>query len=269
MNKFLKFLAVFLVGLLTSNVYAQVGNVILAKGDVYLVNQDNQTRPLQRHSTISEGDTLITATDGEVQIRFTDNTVLALRASSRFKIDEYHAQTKTLITLYSGGFRSFGHADKSSYQINTLNVNIAVHSSHFEVVVEDDELYVGAYNGEVTLKNASGRVNLGRDNAFSYALVQTPKGQIQGLFQPPTILTQALVTKANAPAFSNEEIKADHGAAIQDQDEDIWKIEYLVANDISPPEQPRPLITVVKPEIQRLKLQSQSTELAITELNNL
>ena len=94
-----------------TQVMANIGTIIIAKGEVYALDTAQKSRALERRSAVLEGDTLVTGANGEIQVRFNDNAILALRAGSRLKISEYHGALndrpeQVLMELLSGGFRT-------------------------------------------------------------------------------------------------------------------------------------------------------------------
>ncbi|MBU2862449.1 FecR family protein [Reinekea forsetii] len=277
MNKLIQLVTVILISVMATTAFAQVGKVIIAKGETYAVDATSQSRTIKRRSVILEGDTLITGADGEVHIRFNDNAILALRANSQLKINEYHGQSngqpeKVLMELLSGGFRtitgSFGKSNKEAYQIKTPNASIGIRGTNYEAVISGPDLVVGVYDGGVKLQNPSGTLNLGLDSAFSFAKVASPQGPIQGLVQPPAELTEALTVSTNdvAPATDSEEGDNSEQANVQEEDDDALNIENVAIEEESAPTQPAPIETAVRPILNPLKTLSQSTEQAIEKL---
>jgi len=227
---------------------ANVGKVIIAKGDTFALDNTNNSRPLKRRSEILEGDTLITGPNSEIHIRFNDNAILALRADSQLKISEYHSneggqQEKVLMELLSGGFRTitgtFGKSDKEAYQIRTPQASIGIRGTNYEAILTNNTLIVGVYKGGVKLQNDSGVINLGRDSAYSFARVASPTTAIKGLLEAPKELSKPLATSFKAPAEPNEEADKEKTAQIQEEDESLL-IENLFENNESAPATARP-----------------------------
>ncbi|PTY37017.1 hypothetical protein BGP77_06960 [Saccharospirillum sp. MSK14-1] len=189
-------LLVLLTVLVPLNSWAAAGKVVIAAGDVFAVDAQDQRRALQRRSDIFEGDTLVTGADGRLQLRFEDNAILALRADSQLRISEYHGATDTqservLMDLLGGGFRtisgSFGKSERDAYQVRTPNASIGIRGTHYEAVFQSETLTVGVYEGGIVLTNDQGSLNLGLDSDFVFAQVQA--GNLpQGLLNPPANL---------------------------------------------------------------------------------
>ncbi|WP_108124717.1 FecR family protein [Saccharospirillum mangrovi] len=222
-------LQLFLVGLLLAlplPLYAAAGKVVIAAGDVYAVNAQNERRPLQRRADVFEGDTLITGTDGRLQLRFEDNAILALRADSQLRISEYHGASDTqpervLMDLLGGGFRtisgSFGKSERDAYQVRTPNASIGIRGTHYEAVFESNTLSVGVYEGGIVLTNDQGSLNLGLDSEFVFAQVQA--GNLpQGLLNPPANLNVPNTPQTDEEGEESDEEESDDGSDESDGD---------------------------------------------------
>ncbi|WP_108124715.1 FecR family protein [Saccharospirillum mangrovi] len=206
-------LLLLLVLLTPAPLWAAAGKVVIATGDVFAVNAQEQRRLLQRRSDVFEGDTLITGADGTLQLRFEDNAILALRANSQLRISEYHGADgaqgeRVLMDLLAGGFRtisgSFGKTDRDAYQVRTPTASIGIRGTHYEAVFDSNTLSVGVYEGGISVTNELGTINLGLDSDFLYAQVQS--GALpQGLLNPPANLNVPNTPQADAPPADDGE----------------------------------------------------------------
>ena len=188
-----------------TQVMANIGTIIIAKGEVYALDTAQKSRALERRSAVLEGDTLVTGANGEIQVRFNDNAILALRAGSRLKISEYHGALndrpeQVLMELLSGGFRTItgtlGKSDKEAYQIRTPKASIGIRGTNYEAVLTGADLVIGVYQGGIRLENELGSLNLGLDSPFSFAQVAGPQAPIQGQLEAPKALSTPLSTLA-------------------------------------------------------------------------
>lgn len=181
-----------------TTLWAAAGKVVIASGDVFAIDVQDQRRELQRRADVFEGDTLFTGANSQLQLRFEDNAILALRANSQLRISEYHGASEAhseqvLMDLISGGFRtisgSFGKSERDAYQVRTPNASIGIRGTHYEAVFQLDTLILGVYEGGISVRNEQGELDLGLDSGFVFAEVQansTPRG----LLNPPDILNQ-------------------------------------------------------------------------------
>ena len=222
--------------------FASVGKVIIAKGDTFAIDATSNSRLLSRRSDILEGDTLITGANSEIHIRFEDNAVLALRADSKLKINEYHSNSngqaeQVLMELLSGGFRtisgSFGKSDKDAYQIRTPNASIGIRGTNYEAVLSGNRLIVGVYQGGISLKNQFGSMNLGIDSAFSFAQVSGQSASFEGLLEAPAELSAPLTTSFNAAPTENDEASEEVTANVQNEDDELL-VENLFDDETTP-----------------------------------
>ncbi|MFG1497252.1 FecR family protein [Saccharospirillum sp. HFRX-1] len=188
--------------LLPTPLWAAAGKVVIAAGDVFAVNAQNQRRLLQRRDNVFEGDTLITGANSNLQLRLEDNAILALRANSQLRISNYQGE-QVVMELLTGGFRTIGGrfstADQASYRVRTPTASVRIHSAHYEVVFATPTMTVGVYEGSLTATNALGTIDLGLDNDFLYA--QLESGQLPlGLLDPPTNLLALSTPRAGTTA---------------------------------------------------------------------
>lgn len=202
---------------LPSALWASVGKVVIAAGDVYAVSTDNEQRPLRRRSDVFEGDTLITGADGKLQLRFNDNAIMALRADSELVISEYQGaregtDEQVLMDLLAGGFRtitgSIGSTDRDAYRVRTPNASIGIRGTHYEAVYQTETLSVGVYDGGITLSNDQGSIDLGLDSEFVYAQVQAGNFP-EGLLNPPDNLNQPNTPETGDGGDGGEETEDD------------------------------------------------------------
>jgi len=252
---------------------ANVGTVIIAKGEVYALDTAQNPRALQRRSNVLEGDTLVTGANGEVQIRFNDNAILALRAGSRLKISAYHRADdrpeQVLMELLSGGFRTItgtlGKSNKAAYQIRTPQASIGIRGTNYEAVLSGTNLVIGVYQGGVRLNNSMGTLDLGLDSPYSFAQVSGPQAQIEGQLVPPKALSTPLATSSLAPADASVASEQEPSAQIQGSDADLL-IDNLFA-DQAPAPTLLPDAQPPAPNSIQLARQSNATEVDIDQFS--
>ncbi len=225
---------------------ASAGKVVIAQGEVYALDANNEQRTLARRSDVDEGDTLVTGADGRLQIRFNDNAVLALSPDSRLRISEYHSrdagndEEQVLMDLLAGGFRtitgSIGSTDRDAYQVRTPNASIGIRGTHYEAVLAESSLLLGVYDGGIVVSNESGSLNLGLGGNFLFAEVG-PASAPQGLLEPPARLNQSPVPGTGQPGQPAPDDEPE--ANLEDDDEDGLSLEEAFAGDEPPPTIPQ------------------------------
>lgn len=234
-----------LVLLLPLTALASVGKVVIAQGEAYALNLSNEQRPLARRSDVKEGDTLVTGTDGSLQIRFNDNAVLALSPDSRLRISEYHGRDadndkeQVLMDLLTGGFRtitgSIGSTDRDAYQVRTPNASIGIRGTHYEALLSETSLLLGVYDGGIIVSNENGSLNLGLGGNFLFAQVG-PGSAPQGLLEPPVQLNQSRVPQTGQAGKPSPVDEPE--AQLEEEDEGL-SLELAFGGDEPPPPIPQ------------------------------
>ena len=119
------------------------GTVELVEGSVQTVDAQGRSRPTRLAETVSEGETVITGRDGELHLRTEDHGLMALRASTRFRVDAYRAQgdaeDKTVVSLIEGALRSItgwiGKTNPRSYVVRGATATIGIRGTDHETTV--------------------------------------------------------------------------------------------------------------------------------------
>ena len=193
------FLVLSLFMLSVSNVFAQsaanaAGQVVVSSGAFQAVSASDTTRQLDRGDYFYAGDTLVTGTDSNAQVRFTDGSVLALYPNSRMTVDEYSFQKagksdNTMMTLVQGGFRALtgliSKKNPDAYLVQTPVAVIGVRGTNYGAVIDGGQLYAGVWKGGIYLKNDKGLVRIGEGEDYNFAQVSSRNVAPQGLLNPP------------------------------------------------------------------------------------
>ncbi|MGE3680044.1 MAG: FecR domain-containing protein [Burkholderiales bacterium] len=136
-------LLIGLLALLPALAWAQAaGRVLMSVGEVS-VQRGAATIPLARNSFIFPGDTIRLGADSNAQIRFSDESIVGLRAGSVFRVDEYQfsqGSGKGIFSLLAGGMRTvtgqIGRLaqDRRNYAVRTPTSTIGIRGTHYTVV---------------------------------------------------------------------------------------------------------------------------------------
>lgn len=147
-----------------------IAKVILSVGEVTATDSNGAVRPLNRRSTIFQGDTLTTSAAARCQIRFSDGSLLALPESSQFRVDEYNygdteGNEKAIYSLLKGGMRTItgaiGKKTKENYKVNTPVATIGIRGTAYHAFLHqlpsgDVQLYGGVKSGMISVDNGAG-----------------------------------------------------------------------------------------------------------------
>lgn len=195
----------------------EVGRVLMSIGDVKILRQ-SAAIPVVRGTILETGDAITTGVASNVQFRMIDAAVIALRAQTEFKIDEYSyngkedGSEKALLSLVKGGVRAvtgaIGHENKDNLKVNAVVATVGIRGTGFNLnycqanclntdkSLAKDGLYAGVFEGKITLKNASSEGVLGV-NQFFY--VANQNSSPVRLLQPPSFLPDPLAGQKSAP----------------------------------------------------------------------
>lgn len=154
---------------------ALAGHVLFAVGDVQGMTHDGLARRLSQGDVVREGETLLTGPNSHLQLRMTDDALLALRPDSRVRLHTYRFVERggdigrASIELLLGGLRSItgaiGRVEKQNYVIYGGKVLVGVRGTDHETFVVAAPLdHPGTYNrvtiGGTYLESARGRIDL-------------------------------------------------------------------------------------------------------------
>lgn len=119
---------------------ADVGRVLLSAGDTVAV-RDTQVIKLAFGSAVQDKDLLRTGSASNLQVRFTDESILSMRENSELRIDEFHFTGKedgterAFFSLLKGGLRKItgivGRINHKNYQMNSITATIGIRGTHY------------------------------------------------------------------------------------------------------------------------------------------
>ena len=138
-----------------------IGYVVLQIGDASVTHSNGLKEPLQRGSSLQEGDTVKTRAGGHVHIKFIDEGAISVRPESRLHIELYKydqqlpKKSAIRFMLEKGVMRSVsGKATEAShdrYRLNTPVAALGVLGTDYVVRVNEEETWVAVYSGGVAV----------------------------------------------------------------------------------------------------------------------
>lgn len=182
------------------------GRVLAVAGNA-TIERAGQQIPLQVGAMVENGDTLGVGDKSTLQVRFTDESVVALRANSQFKIENYKYEKnaesdRSLMGLIKGGMRTItgliGKANNKNYAVQTATATIGIRGTHFSVVScnndctrpdgtpEANGTFGSVTDGRISVSNASGSREFGQQDSFYVPALNSAPIQ---LLAPPAILS--------------------------------------------------------------------------------
>ncbi len=222
------------IALLALGAAAQVSAVtagrVLAVAGTATIERGGQQLPLQSGTAVETGDVLAVGDKSTLQVRFTDESVVALRANSQFKIENYRfdknaESDRSLLGLLKGGMRTItgliGKANQKNYAVQTATATIGIRGTHFAVVScnndcskpdgspQDNGTYGGVTDGRITVSNQAGSREFGQQDYFHVPDSNTAPIR---LMAPPVVLSERGSDSRSRKAVSAD--AKDDGAGV-------------------------------------------------------
>lgn len=195
---------------------AEAGKVLLAIGEVK-VSRGGQMIPLTKGASLQAGDGVITGVASNAQLRMSDGAVIALRAQSEFKINQYNfngrtdGSEKAELSLVKGGVRAvtgaIGRENKDNLKINAVVATVGIRGTGFNINVCEgncfnpdktpvkDGLYAGVFEGKIVVKN---EVSVEAVGVNQYLYVADKDTAPKFILVPPNFLPDPLTGQKSA-----------------------------------------------------------------------
>ena len=155
------------------------GHIDLIAGEVRIEDVQGRSRTPKVNDMVQEGDTIVTARDGELHVHMEDEAYMAVRPNTRLKIANYVAQggadDHAIVSLIFGTFRSvtgwIGKHYAKNYQIQTPTMTIGIRGTdHEPLVIPEPQpgqkpigepgTYDKVNSGSTFIEAPNGRVNV-------------------------------------------------------------------------------------------------------------
>lgn len=192
-----------------------VGKVIAVAGDA-TVQRQGQDISLAIGTVVESGDLFKVGEPGNVQIRFNDEAIVALRSNSQLRVDNYVFANKpdtdtSVLSLLKGGMRTItgliGRVSRSNYSVKTQTSTIGIRGTHFSLVQCDNDCrnadgsvaangtFGGVTDGRIAVANDAGEREFGKSEFF---FVANRSALPEGLLAPPSFLRDRLEGQAKS-----------------------------------------------------------------------
>ncbi len=213
--------------LLALTLLAAQGLALAAAGKVLFVSgpasiERNGVRALNKGDAIEVGDVIVTGDKARVQLLMADGAKVALRAGTRWRIDEFampptvgtpaqasvvNANGKSVASLLKGGFRTqtgtIGKTDRAAYEVRTPIGTLGIRGTDYTAVfcVGDcadapgvqpgqtirDGMYLGVTEGAIEFLGGGRQLGL---TAGEYAFIPLSGDRPEPLQSPPAFLQE-------------------------------------------------------------------------------
>ena len=128
------------------HVHGAAGVAQFSVGDVN-VRRGTAATPLSKGQAIESGDSIVTGSAGQAQIRFTDGGLVSLSPNSQFNIDKYADENDAgkdsfAVSFLRGGMRAItgliGKRNRENYKVTTSTATIGIRGSGFSGRINPD-----------------------------------------------------------------------------------------------------------------------------------
>lgn len=223
--------AVFLLALGSTAGFAEpIGRVLVAVGDTTALRNGVAVK-LSRGAEVQSGDTLRVGDASNMQVRFTDESITALRSNSEFRIDDYKFESgtnvgKSFFSLLKGGMRAItgliGHFNRDNYGVKAQTATIGIRGTHYVLAQcsndcfnkdgskADNGLFGGVTDGRISVSNQAGEQEFGKNEFFH---VPSADALPKPLLAPPSFLRDQLEGQVRGKKDKTSLAKADGGTA--------------------------------------------------------
>ncbi len=174
------------------------GRVLFSIGDVAIV-RGTSSLPAGAGAEVLSGDTIRVGEASNVQLRMSDESLIALQPRTTFQISDYEfagkepGNQRAFFRLAVGVMRTvtgvIGHINRNDYRVQTPTATIGIRGTHYLVAHLDKaqgELAAGTYgavtDGRIAVTNQTGEHLFGADQHF---YLQSPTQAPVGLPGPP------------------------------------------------------------------------------------
>ncbi len=280
MKHFLPHFAIFAtMGLAGAVQAADVGRVLLAAGDAVAI-RGNQSVRLTFGAMIQDKDLLRTGAASNLQVRFTDESIVSMKESSELRIDDFRFSGKedgserSFLSLLKGGLRTVtglvGRANHANYRLSTTTATIGVRGTDYAATLcqsdcrnsDGSPAKDGLYGRTIGISNGTNRINVSNErDQKSFGVnenfyVADAKSIVEPLLVAPDFVSNKLESRKqggskNAAGGSGTEQATTGGAASESRPsttpDPLPQLQFVATQDLGP--QGTPLVLSAAPTI--------------------
>jgi len=123
---------------------AAAGRVLSSTGTAGIESTAGTRRTAVGGSKVFSGETLVTGSDGRLQVKFVDQGLISLRPDTRFRIDEFEfeptaGRERSFFSLVKGGFRAvsgrIGKSREDDFRITTPVATLGIRGTDFGAIL--------------------------------------------------------------------------------------------------------------------------------------
>lgn len=152
-----------------------IARVISIAGEVMVTRANGEEVALQRRAAVYPGDTVTTAPQAWVQLRFNDRALLSLMCNSSLEIQGYQYQDsnsdRSELHLRYGRMRTItGVIQRRNTRFTTALAEVTVGGTDYEVAAINPTVhYFGVFDGSIRISSSNGSLPLDAASPISFA----------------------------------------------------------------------------------------------------
>jgi hypothetical protein len=153
-----------------------IGSVVTLEGQGWIIHSDEKRDPIAVGTPLRQGDSIHTAPQSKVEVRFLDGSSVTVKPSSQINIEQYHWDEKSksgisILEFIKGAFRAISgliaKEDPDNYEFKTPVASIGVRGTDFGARSCDQQtcvtqtgnnsltlsqgVYIGVLDGQIAL----------------------------------------------------------------------------------------------------------------------
>lgn len=198
--------------------HAAAGRVLIAAGNAVAVRDGKEVK-LAAGTEINDRDVLRTGVGSNLQVRMTDESIVALKERTTLSIDQYRfngqqdGSERAFYRLLKGGFRTIsgliGKTNRANYEVRTSVATIGIRGTAYSLALCEagscidangtaarDGLYGAVTEGKVAANNTKGVFEFAAGEAF---FAPRPDVGVEKLLVPPAFLADRLEGQKRGP----------------------------------------------------------------------
>ncbi|CEK10782.1 FecR family protein [Legionella hackeliae] len=190
--------AFFLASIFTQQLFAEViGKILAQKGECFAFIGSRKLS-LKQGDPVVRDEKLVTGTDGFLQLRLMDKSIVALRPNSEYQINQYNFSNDKNSTyqasLQKGQFRQLAgliaKKNPTAYKIQTPLSTLNVRGTYFgHRIVDQQSIEVsGCWHGLALVRTPHSWLSIGPNAPFKYSYLDPEKHTPIGLAEEVGIL---------------------------------------------------------------------------------
>lgn len=214
---------IFLFLLLSISVWANIGNVMVIKGEAEVKRSIEMLKAFHGMELL-KGDEIVTGVKSRVQVMLKDSTIITIGANSSFGFEDFSfdgtSESKVSMKASRGFFRSvtgeIGKVAPERFKVKTASATIGIRGTDFSGEIEGEIEIFKCYSGAITIEYNSDLFELPAGNMIklqdgkisepqTLEEEQTKSEEVTKEIEPTEISIENIADITQAPPLNIEE----------------------------------------------------------------